>query len=80
MLLWVPSRPYEVCWAVYLCLSCGHSLDPVTSPSSDPFRLWMRHRRHAPAAPALSADYVPKTLHLHHQDGMESPPGLIGNA
>lgn len=63
----------------YLCLSCGHSLDPVISLSSDPFLLWTRHRHHVPAAPALSADCVPKTLHSHHQDGMESLPEQIDN-
>lgn len=29
----------EGCQALYLCLSCGHSLDPGISPSSDPFLL-----------------------------------------
>lgn len=66
--------------AVYLCLSCGHSLDPGISLSSDPFLLWMRHRHHAPSDPALSADCVPKTPHSLPQGGMESLPEQIGNA
>lgn len=77
---WFVANAQEGGQALYLCLSCGHGLDPGISPSSDPCLLWMRHRLHAPSDPALSAYCVPKTLHSHPRGGMESLPEQIGSA